>query len=415
MKVYKSDIQNFYWAVLLILSLLLSPIAAIPLVLYRAVEGRSKTAFFLLAIIFGVIGYYFRPLGLCDVTNYWIYIETYIGRPFSQALGLNYNNLFLVDIWFWILGNFGSKYLFSAICGFVTFGVILYLISDFCYKNSVNGWGQLFFIGLAFLTIDWSLVYSSGRNIVAIIIFLFALYRDLINSKRNIWTYICYLAPVFIHDTMIIYLGVRILVEFIKDIRNTHNILILCSILVAVLGISFLYTIFQGMSGNIFGEIIGNITEKAYSYFRDTESEYAIASSGSYYLAQRIIYIFLFLANILMFNMTVKGKVLEKKSYATNIYKFLITGHVFSYCGLITGIFVQGAVYSRFITIPILCLLFEMIVLISSNVKGIKIIIIGISILILAKEVHAFYLFMHMAEIQIELSDIIFPLINLVE
>ena len=185
--------------------------------------------------------------------------------------------------------------------------------------------------------------------------------------------------------------------------------------LVVVLGISFLYTIFQGMSGNIFGEIIGNITEKAYSYFRDTESEYAIASSGSYYLAQRIIYIFLFLANILMFNMTVKGKVLEKKSYATNIYKFLITGHVFSYCGLITGIFVQGAVYSRFITIPILCLLFEMIVLISSNVKGIKIIIIGISILILAKEVHAFYLFMHMAEIQIELSDIIFPLINLVE
>lgn len=123
----------------------------------------------------------------------------------------NYENLFIVKFLFYLVSLFPYNELLPAISVTITYSTFLYITSNFIGKYN-KGYKLVFFSWLIHISLlPFIVSYSGIRTSMAFAIFALAVYKDLIQKRKGVFTTFCYIMPLFIHPASTILLGLRIL------------------------------------------------------------------------------------------------------------------------------------------------------------------------------------------------------------
>ena len=230
--------------------------------------SKTKHNYLMWALSFGVLagmyGYTF-DYTYNDLFRYAEQIVYYFNGNISTIFTNDSELLYVRDILFHIVSNIGDVHILPFIVGFVTYSIVFYIIFDYLCRLDVS----LKLINLiCILSIVVSIVtpYSvigNTRNIFATSIIFLAAYRELIQEKKGILTYILYIVPCGIHSSAFVYIILRLLIKLIQKLKY---VAIVISFLIPYVVI-LMYNILDSINSNfILLAAFKNMIDKAYFY-----------------------------------------------------------------------------------------------------------------------------------------------------
>lgn len=219
--------------------LFIYPIVAGILGIVGIVSVSKARGFFSLAAasFFGIMGYYFVPSHEIDLTRYYDVIQQYqISMPTyadlfkSQGLFLSPNILFK-----WI-SKIGDVQLLPALVGLVVMFSYFYIVADFFSREKLVLSMRLYFLVIGVMLFPFASALSNVRNVMGCAIIAIAIYRDLVQKKKNIFTFILYIVGISFHIAVIVIVMLRLLSLLKKD----NHVVMYAFMLIAIVFLLFL-------------------------------------------------------------------------------------------------------------------------------------------------------------------------------
>ena len=198
-----------------ILLFLFMPALMTPIIIYGLYNGKRKLTVtvysFLLALFFAICGYLFiEPSGNPDLVRYIEMVEKYRFLSLSESFNLCYDNLYVLDIWFWCIAKIGDYQLLPATSVFVFYFIEIYMITDFKIRKNLRNSVYMMGLIMVLFIVNFTAIVTNIRNIMAFSVFLMGIYREYVQEKRNILTYSLYIIPCFIHPSTYMLVFIRI-------------------------------------------------------------------------------------------------------------------------------------------------------------------------------------------------------------
>lgn len=177
---------------------------------YRDSKHPVRYAIFYLYGVF-VLSYSIVPDHALDLNRYWEKISSLEGLSLAGAVEALNDQLYVENFVFWLVGRLNMLHLLPAISTTIVYAVSTYIIIDSSRRlgKNINIFYALLFQSLIFPYLS---IVANVRNICAFAVGVWAVYRELVGKKRDIFTLIGYILPVFMHKTGILILIVRLLV-----------------------------------------------------------------------------------------------------------------------------------------------------------------------------------------------------------
>lgn len=262
---------------------------------------------FCLAIFLAGFAYAFVPLGGSDLTRYRDAFELFGKKSFWEAVTYNGPNgagygegLFVLHAIYWVLGKLSDYHLAPALTTFVIYYIGYYVTCKIGNDMKASKKQIILYIVFITFTLNYFAIINNIRNIFAFSLVGCAIFRDCYLKKRNIWTILLYIMPIFVHSSAII----LVLVRFVLFLPRRAMPVISIVLLFAGLILNVLHenlSIFG--AGNAISNVFRLAIIKGYYFFNDTSSEWGqiVQSSSSQKLA-RIVYIaiaFIFVLHML--------------------------------------------------------------------------------------------------------------------
>lgn len=290
---------------------------------------------FCLSIAIASIAYAYVPTKGSDLTRYIVNFEEFGKKTFVEAIGYRGatqggvgEGLFALYVFYWVIGRIGDYHLGAAFTTFVVYYVALYITCDFGIKERVNNNSILRYIVFILLVLNLQAIINNIRNIFAFSLICLAVYRDCYQKKRNLWTILLYIIPLFFHTSTVLFILLRFAL-FLKG-RWTWivSVLLLCSPTI----VNILYSLVSTInSSNYIVSMLVYTIKKAYTFFNDTSSTWGliVQNSGSQKLA-RIAYIsiailFCVLIACNFYKSKCKGIYQDNPAMRFNFYSGLLT------------------------------------------------------------------------------------------
>lgn len=183
------------------------------------------------------------------------------------------DNLYVADTLLYFVSQTGNMQVLNYIIGLIDYGIVFYVLLD-----RINRSPESFTVGqvLKLVVIIIGIVpffniIANVRCVTAYIIILFAAYRDLVQKKRNVLTYLLYVLPIGLHVSAIIILLLRFIQIAAKRFGRS---IILVAIFMPAL-IDFFYEYSSIFSGNLIGDFVANAISRAYAYLYWTDTGFA--------------------------------------------------------------------------------------------------------------------------------------------
>ena len=144
--------------------------------------------------------------------------------------------------------------------------------------------GYLFVI---MLMLDWYSITNNVRNIAAFSVIGFAIFRDVYMKKRDIITWVCYIAPIFVHPTALLFVAVRLIILLVRS-DKMRILLLFATVMISPL-VGWLNDNIVSFNSN---PTLYFVISKAHSYLFDTSSSYGLrVQTSSRSLIARILYL----------------------------------------------------------------------------------------------------------------------------
>ena len=269
----------------------ISPIISLPLILFCMIADRKSYLYryaFLLAVDFGVLAYCFEPSHEMDLTRYFDILKVVAAQEsfFSAKEYMPGGGTLIVqDLFFYLIAKTGEFHLLPLISMFITYAITFYICIDFGKYEGNSRRATIYCLLFIISTLPFPYLISNIRNIMAIAIFLLAIYRELVQNKKNMLTIFLYLISVFTHFSILVLIIIRILLPFYRMIKKKYVFLIVIFMFVCMNAISNLHII----SGSGLIQIFIN---KVIIYLNSENSDYALRISDSIaYSAQKFFFI----------------------------------------------------------------------------------------------------------------------------
>ena len=146
-----------------------------------------------------------------DLTTYSNEVLQYEGAHLSELNNFKYADYPIASFVFWVIGQTGNPHLIQGACACIEYYIISYIVLRFLNDNKANGAVICFAIAsiLAFVPLYNSV--SALRSTISLSIGVLALFRDVYEKKRNLFTMLLYFCPIFIHAVGLTMLGIRLL------------------------------------------------------------------------------------------------------------------------------------------------------------------------------------------------------------
>ena len=265
-----------------IIAILIPPLG-IPLGLMGIYSERDhwKEYAFIIALGFASFAYCYEALTASDIVRYFSYIED-IGqvsfhRMFTYG-SYGASGLFVFNAACWLAGRMGDPRIIPALSILIVYYLSIYMacrVSDTLQSKRRSLMISLLFILTA---LNFYALTNNVRNVLALVLIGYATFRDCYEGKRNAWTFLLYILPVFIHTSAILVLVLRLIILLSNKFKWI-------GLGVAVLVhpmLMFLHPYTRNMKGR-FLSYVGNAVNKAYNYYTDSHSSWgqAVQASGS--------------------------------------------------------------------------------------------------------------------------------------
>ena len=245
---------------------------------YRDSKHAVRYAIFYLYGVF-ILSYSLVPDHALDLNRYWEKIETLNGLSLAGAVEALNDQLYVENVVFWLVGKLKMLHLLPAISTSIVYGVSTYIIVDSSKRmgHGINIFYVLLFQSLVFPYLS---IVANVRNICAFAIGVSAVYRELVQKKRDIFTLSGYILPIFMHKTGLLILIVRLLIIIFR----WHMAVAISIVLLLPTIISTAYANIRFIPGSGFlGILLRRLIASAYNYLIGG-SEYAerLAQSRAY-------------------------------------------------------------------------------------------------------------------------------------
>lgn len=323
---------------------------------YCTTKDRKKALIYsaFLAIFFSIVGYcYKNPKTDPDIVRYIQMLQQYRGKGFIESFNLVYDNLYSVDIWFYVLSRFKDDQLLPAITMFVFYLIIFYILSDYRIRKNIPNKYFIVYIIFSILSINLGCVLNAFRSSIAFVVFFFAFYREIVQKKRNIWTYILYIFSFFMHFTVIALIALRIalIIKNKKLLVSASSLVIFVPKILEIIGSR---TLRLSTGSAVLNHIIYFIN-RANMYFRWSDGGWAeTVSKSGYYRVERIYYLLImsFFIYVGIYHFKKKHKVESFRisiSGISTLEQYQVFGIMYMAITMMT-FFITVPEYNRFIT-----------------------------------------------------------------
>lgn len=261
---------------------------------WNKIQQKDLNKFiFPLSMIFGIYGYSMFFNGKeSDLTRYYESIIQMNGLSLKTILFNDTEFLYTKDILFYFVNLTRDVNILSFIVGFIIYGIVFYVLFDMIKRsNKKFKIYEIFLLGVISVGIisPYSII-GNVRCVLAYSIISFAIYRELVQDKKNILTYLLYIIPIGLHSSAIIIIVIRIISSLFKSL---NKIAIIVALMLPTI-IDFIYAHVRFGFGTI-GNILNNAINKSYYYLHWTEGGWAseIESSVSNVFFRFVGFIFL--------------------------------------------------------------------------------------------------------------------------
>lgn len=283
----------------------------------------SKKFSFLCGMFFATFGYGMEAKWDNDLTRYYEKIENIkVYEGLNTILLNDANKLYTQDILFYFVKKSGDLHLLPYIVGLIIYGIAYYVAFDMIEKSKhqFKRHEVLSICFMIFAIITPYSVIGNVRCVLAYTIISFAVYRELIQRKKNIFTYFLYIIPLGLHSSAIIIIILRLFLSALK--KAGKAILVIPFILPPMIGI--LYNIRNVFGNSLIGRLLYDSINKAYYYLNWTEGGWASEVANSISDKMTRIYGTFFLLIILGISILTKDKKLSLLNSLFNVYIFSI-------------------------------------------------------------------------------------------
>ncbi len=274
---------------LLSLISLISPIASLLVIVcifiknWNSIDHKNlKKYIFPLGIIFGVFGYSMSH-GITtekdDLLRYYDIIQNFGNVEFGQIIKDDIDMLYTRDLLFYIVNKTGKMNILPFIVGIITYSIVFYVLMDMI-KNSKRKFKTSEIVMLGITSVGMVSAYSiigNVRCVLSYVLISFAVYRELVQKKKNLITLFLYIVPLGLHTSAIIIIIIRILSLLLKYLKKWAIIISLCLPQI----INFAHTYLRNIGLGSVGRLITNTIDKAYYYLYWNEGGWATAIQNS--------------------------------------------------------------------------------------------------------------------------------------
>ncbi len=255
-------------------------------------KTSCKTVAFCFALFMAAFAYSYIPYDNSDLVRYFDYVDQLKGLSFGEAVGQGLrgeSHLIVFSTMCWLIGKTGDSHLLPAVTVFVIYYIGIYVTCVVAKDLKVSSETLAEYITFILLCLSFHAITNNIRNVFSFAIIGFATFRDCYQEKRNIWTLLMYIAPIFIHSSSLVMLLLRLLIVLTGKFKFISFFLIL----VVKPAVDLAYSLIGNISGSsVITSAIQDVVARAYRYFNDTNSAWGLVvqKSGSQ-RAMRYFYI----------------------------------------------------------------------------------------------------------------------------
>lgn len=272
-----------------------------------------KTVAFCFALFMAAFAYSYIPYGGTDLIRYFDYVDQLKGLSFGEAIGQGLrgeSHLTVFAAMCWLIGKTGDSHLLPAITVFVIYFIGIYVTCVVAGDMKVSPDVLAMYITFILFCSNFYAITNNIRNVFSFTIVGFATFRDCYQNKRNLWTLLMYIIPIFIHSSAFVMILLRVVIILTGRLKIVSSLLIIA----VKPTVDLAYSLIDSISGSsVIILAIRDVIKRAYMYFNDTNSAWGLVvqNSGS----QRAMrYFYIALAVVICINIAVlsKEKVWEK-------------------------------------------------------------------------------------------------------
>lgn len=169
--------------------------------------SQFKKWLWMYVMAFALLAYSYTPTYENDLVRYYNMIENCRWVPINQAFTWSNDGLLIKNFWFWCMSKIEEPHLIQAIAIGSLYGVTAYITCDSFNNEKKRMWIVILF---QLMLLPLHLANNNIRNMTTFALMYLAVYRDLVQKKRNIVTVILYVCPVFIHMAGLVIIGARL-------------------------------------------------------------------------------------------------------------------------------------------------------------------------------------------------------------
>lgn len=230
-----------------------------------------KWLFLAIVFIIASLGYSMGEWG--DLERYHQQLMVMETVDFSTIIQFDFEYLYVADALLYFVSQTENMQILNYLIGFIVYGLVFYVLFDLLKRSSIDfSIGTIIkMIVIIIGIVPFFNIIANVRCITAYIIILFAAYRDLIQDKKNILTYLLYVIPIGLHVSAIIVLLLRFIQIIAKKLGRG---IIVIAVFIPLL-IDFLYQYSGMLEGNLIGSLLSNAIGKAYTYLYWTDGGFA--------------------------------------------------------------------------------------------------------------------------------------------
>lgn len=337
--------------------LILIPFGVLPFIIvgYANINRKNKIIVCsLLALLFGIAGFWFiNPATDPDLVRYLKILSLYKDKNIFESFNLAYDNLYAVDVYFHIIAQLGNPQLLPAISVFIFYFIVFYIVGDFKIRLNVSNKDFIIYTLFVITAVNFCSIVNGIRWPLTSAIFLLAFYREIVQNKKNAFTWILYIIALFFHFSTLVFFALR-LILFIRNKKVIIAIGISTTFIPYIIG-TFSSRLLGFTSSLGFINQIVYFFNRANMYFKWNGGSWAdiVRNSRYYQLESMFYYLIVFIFFVIFVYLNKRRK--SRKFIYKNIWK---KEDIFTfYLMIITVIsFTMSAhTYIRFVTPLIVC------------------------------------------------------------
>lgn len=278
-------------------------------IVYIKSPEKWRTVFPLLVISVFTIAYNYNPINEPDLVRYFSAIEKAGSMRLVDYISYTGSGLYVQDFAFWLAGTLGLPHLVPGISTAIVYGIAIYISCDYAERTYQQDMLPLVLM-YQVCCLPFISICNNVRNICAFAIILLAVYRDILQKKRNIWTAALYIIPVFMHKSGFILLLVRVILALSG--RYFVATAIFTFLIPTILNVLINYRM-QIMRFGILGRIVANTIYTAYNSLTSTSDWAITVMTSKFHLTNR--YMAFAVCLFLLFQVLVRHPSMRKNTF----------------------------------------------------------------------------------------------------